>query len=152
MMLKRFGTLGIAMAINFSINRISIAGAAGLFLLYAALEGVLFGTILPVFAAAYGGQVIWSAFATGGVIFLVAMLYGMFTKSDLTALGKILTIGLMGLIGVTLVFMILSFFMDLTWAQLFISYIGLILFVGLTAYDAQTIRNARYRHGDQLFD
>lgn len=142
-----FGTLGIAMAINFSINRISIAGAAGLFLLYAALEGVLFGTILPVFAAAYGGQVIWSAFATGGVIFLVAMLYGMFTKSDLTALGKILTIGLMGLIGVTLVFMILSFFMDLTWAQLFISYIGLILFVGLTAYDAQTIRQLGIQAG-----
>lgn len=134
------GTLGIAFAINGLIGRISIQGAIGLFLTYAALEGMLFGTILPAYAAAYGGQVIWSAFATGGLIFAVGTIYGTVTKSDLTALGKILTFALIGLVAVSLLFMVLSFFMQLTWMHLLISYLGLGIFVGLTVYDAQTIR------------
>ena len=134
------GTFGIAMAINFLIQRISIVGAIGLFLAYAGLEGILFGTILPVFAASYGGQVIWSAFATGGVIFALGMSYGMLTKSDLTSLGKILSLALVGLIGLSLLFMVLSFFMHLPLMNLLISYLGLAIFVGLTVYDAQTIR------------
>jgi FtsH-binding integral membrane protein len=135
-----FGTLGVAMAINFSIQRISIQGAIGLFLTYAGLEGILFGTILPAFAAAYGGQMIWSAFATASVIFGLAMGYGMFTKSDLTTMGRILSFGLIGLIALSLLFFILSFFMPMGLANLLISYLGLVIFVGLTAYDAQTIR------------
>lgn len=133
-------TFGIAMAINFSIQKISVPGIITLFLLYSGLEGMLFGTILPVFAAQYGGQVIWTAFATGSAIFALAMGYGMFTKSDLTSLGRILSFGLMGLIGVTLVFFLLSFFVQLQWMHLLISYLGLGIFIGLTSYDAQTIR------------
>lgn len=135
------GTFGIAMTINVSIHRLSLPAVMGLFVTYAALEGMLFGTILPFFAMAYGGHIIWAAFAVGAVVFLSAMLYGMFTKADLTGLGKILTIGLIGLVAVTLVYFVLSFFMSLTWLDLLISYVGLILFVGLTAYDAQTIRS-----------
>lgn len=134
------GTFGIAMAINFMIQRISIGGAIGLFLAYAGLEGILFGTILPVFAASYGGHVIWTAFATAGVIFTVGMFYGMFTKSDLTTLGRILSFALIGLIGVSLIYMVMSFFMHLPLMNLLISYLGLAIFVGLTVYDAQTIR------------
>ncbi len=136
-----FGTFGIAMGMNVALNRLSIPAVAGLFLAYAGLQGALFGTILPAFAAAYGGQVIWSAFATGAAIFLLAMGYGVFTKSDLTGLGRILSFGLIGLIGISLVFFILSFFLPMTWANLLISYLGLVIFVGLTAYDAQTIRS-----------
>ncbi len=135
-----FGTFGIAMAINFTLQKISIAGAITLFMAYAGLEGILFGTILPVFAASYGGQMIWSAFATGGVIFAVGMCYGMFTKSDLTSLGRILSFALVGLVAVSLLFMVLSFFMHLPMMNLLISYLGLAIFVGLTVYDAQTIR------------
>lgn len=136
-----FGTFGIAMGMNMALNRLSIAAVSGLFLAYAGLQGALFGTILPAFAAAYGGQVIWAAFATGAAIFLLAMGYGMFTKSDLTGLGRSLSFGLIGLIAISLVFFILSFFLPMTWASLFISYLGLVIFVGLTAYDAQTIRS-----------
>jgi len=136
-----FGTFGMGMAMSFSIQRISIPAVMTLFLGYAGLEGILFGTILPAFAAAHGGQAIWSAFATGSAIFLFAMAYGMFTKSDLTSLGRILSFGLIGLIGISLLFMILSFFLPMQWADLFISYLGLVIFVGLTAYDAQTIRS-----------
>ncbi len=135
-----FATLGIAMGINAGLNRLSIGGVIGLFLAYAGLEGILFGTFLPAFAAAYGGQVIWSAFLCAGAIFALAMGYGIFTKNDLTSLGRILSFALIGLIGITFVFMILSFFMPLSGAYLLISYLGLAIFVGLTAYDAQTIR------------
>jgi uncharacterized protein len=75
------------------------------------------------------------------VIFLAAMLYGKFTRSDLTSLGRILRIALIGFMGITLLYFILSFFVPMTWAMVLISYLGLILFVGLTAYDAQTIRS-----------
>lgn len=135
-----FGTFGVAMAINAGLNRFSIPTVVTLFLAYAGLEGILFGTILPVFAAAYGGGVIWSAFATASVVFLTAMLFGMFTKSDLTSLGRILSMALIGLIGVSFIFMILSIFMHLPMMHLLISYLGLVIFVGLTAFDAQNIR------------
>lgn len=134
------GLFGVSIAISTRLHRITTQGAIGLFLTYAALEGLLFGTTLPTFAAAYGGQVIWAAFGTGSLIFAIATVYGMFTKADLTSLGKILTIGLIGLAAATLLFLILSFFMPMKGLYLLISYVGLILFVGLSAYDAQTIR------------
>ncbi|MBI3900963.1 MAG: Bax inhibitor-1/YccA family protein [Chlamydiia bacterium] len=133
-------TFGVAMGFNASIQRFSIQGVIGMFLAYAGLEGIMFGTILPAFAAAYGGQVIWLAFVSAAAIFLLAMGYGMFTKNDLTSLGRILSIGLIGLIGLTLVFALLSLFMQLPLLNLLISYLGLVIFVGLAAYDAQTIR------------
>ena len=134
------GTFGIAMGFNASIQRFSIKGVIGMFLAYAGLQGVMFGTILPAFAAAFGGQVIWLAFTTASAIFLLAMGYGMFTKNDLTSLGKILSFALIGLIGITLLFMVLSLFMQLAFLNLLISYLGLVIFIGLCAYDAQTIR------------
>ncbi len=136
-----FATFGVAMAINFRLKSLSVPGVIALFMTYAGLEGILFGTILPAFAAAYGGQVIWSAFATASAVFGVATLYGIFTKNDLTTLGRILMMGLIGLIAVSFLCLILSFFMPITWMNLFISWIGLGIFVGLTAYDAQTIKS-----------
>ncbi|MCH9626952.1 MAG: Inner membrane protein YbhL [Chlamydiales bacterium] len=133
-------TFGIAMGINAGLKRLSIGGVIGLFLAYAGLEGILFGTLLPAFAAAFGGQVIWAAFLTASAIFGLAMGYGMFTRNDLTSLGRILTFGLIGLIAVTFLYMIMSLFIPMQWAHLFISYLGLVIFIGLTAYDAQTIR------------
>lgn len=133
-------TFGIAMGFNASIQKFSIAGVIGMFLAYAGMQGVMFGTILPAFAAAYGGQVIWLAFLTASVTFLLAMGYGMFTRNDLTNLGRILSLALVGLVVVTLLFMVLSFFIKLAFLDLLISYLGLGIFVGLTCYDAQTIR------------
>jgi FtsH-binding integral membrane protein len=131
---------GIAMGINTAIRRASIGTVIGLFLAYASLQGILFGTILPVYAAAYGGSLIWTTFASASLIFGSAMCYGIFTKSDLTSLGRILSLALVGLIAISLLFLVLSFFVSITWMQLVISYLGLIIFVGLTAYDAQTVR------------
>ncbi len=133
-------TLGIGLTVSFRLQQMRVATLAGLFLGYAFLEGLLFGSILPFYAASYGGGVIWSAFGVACVVFFSAMIYGVVTKSDLTKLGVILSFALMGLIGVTIVFAILSFFFNMTWMNLAISYVGLVIFVGLTAWDAQTIR------------
>lgn len=142
-----FGAFGVAMAINFAIQKLSVRGMVALFLSYAGLQGILFGTLLPAFALAYGGGVIWSAFATAAMIFALATGYGIFTKSDLTSLGKIVSLGLIGLIGVTFLFMLISLFTNVSWAHLLISYLGLAIFVGLTAYDAQTIRSYAVQAG-----
>lgn len=133
-------TFGIAMAMGTMIQRLSFPAMAGLFLAYGAVQGIFFGTVLPFFAAQFGGQLIWTAFATAAFIYAMAMGYGIFTKSDLTSLRKILSVALFGLIGISLLYFVLSFFMEVTWMNLLISYLGLAIFVGLTAYDAQQIR------------
>lgn len=146
--LMGLGTLGIAMAISLRLDAMKLTTLAVLFLSYAFIEGLFFGTILPAYAANFGGGIIWSAFAVGAIVYFVAMMYGIMTKSDLTRIGTILTFGLLGLIGVTIVFAILSFFFNMTWMNLVISYIGLVIFVGLTAWDAQTIRRMSAQIGD----
>ncbi|MCX6994656.1 MAG: Bax inhibitor-1/YccA family protein [Chlamydiae bacterium] len=133
-------TLGIGLMISFRLETMQLTTLASLFLAYAFVEGLFFGTVLPAYAISYGGGVIWSAFGVGAVVYFAAMLYGIVTKSDLTRIGTILSFALLGLIGVTIVFAILSFFFNMTWMNLVISYIGLVIFVGLTAWDAQTIR------------
>ncbi|MDR3624686.1 MAG: Bax inhibitor-1/YccA family protein [Chlamydiales bacterium] len=144
-------TFGIAMVITTMLQKLSVPALALLFLGYSALEGVFFGTLLPGYAAAFGGGVIWSAFAVAAIVFLMAAVYGVFTKSDLTKIGRILSFAVVGLIAVTLLYFILSFFIQLTWMNLLISYIGLIVFVGLTAFDAQQIRMMSYQaSGDTI--
>jgi FtsH-binding integral membrane protein len=138
-------TFGIALVISTAIERLTVPFLALLFLAYAGLEGIFFGILLPGYASAFGGEVIWTAFATAASIFLIAMAYGAFTKSDLTRIGKILSLAVIGLLAVTLVYFILSFFITLTWMNLLISYLGLVIFIGLTAYDAQQIRNLSFQ-------
>jgi uncharacterized protein len=133
-------TFGIAIAISTLIQRLSFPAVAGLFLAYSTMQGIFFGAVLPLYAAQFGGHLIWTAFATAGLIYGLALGYGLFTKSDLTSIGRILSVALMGLIGISLLYLILSFFIDVTWMNLLISYLGLAIFVGLTAYDAQQIR------------
>ncbi|MBN4066849.1 Bax inhibitor-1/YccA family protein [Simkania negevensis] len=148
-LLLGFATLGIALLINFKIQTFSFTTLSTLFLVYAAFQGIFFGTAIPYYAAIAGASAIWSAFATGGTVFGIAMLYGMFTKSDLTTIGRILSFALVGLIGATLVYFVLSFFIKMTFFHLLISYLGLIIFTGLTAFDAQQIRRLAYQTSGQ---
>lgn len=140
-----FATLGIGLAINARSNSLTFNGMMGLFLAYSVVEGAFFGTVLPLYAATYGGGLIWVTFATASAISLMAMGYGMLTRADLTSVGRLLQFGLMSLIGISVVYMLMSFFVHLTWMHLFISYLGLGIFVGLTAYDAQQIRQLSYQ-------
>ncbi len=134
------GTLGVSFSMVTMINRLSFTGLTGLFLGYATLEGLTFGCILPVYAMTFGGQIIWVAFATAALVFGLAVGYGVTTKSDLTSLGRILSLAVVGLIVISLFYVVLSFFMPVTKFMLMISYLGLIIFTGLTAYDANRIK------------
>ncbi len=144
-LLTILGTLGIAIAIRAGISRFSFTTLAGLFIAYAVLEGIFFGSILPVYAVAFGGGLIWTAFGTAGILFTIALCFGIFSKSDLTGIGRLLSIALIGLIVVTLAYFIVQFFVAIPWLYLLICYIGLIIFIGLTAYDAQQIRHMSKR-------
>ncbi len=146
-MLLILGTLGITFYIAKKAHTMTFPTMAGWMVAYAVIEGLFFGTILPVYALSYGGDVIWMAFITAAVLYGIAAGYGTATRSDLTHIGKLLTMAVIALIAMTLLFFIMSFFMDVTWFMLLISYLGLGIFVGLTAYDAQTIRKLSQQAG-----
>lgn len=114
------------------IDRLSLSTATILFIIYSALNGVTMSSIFLVFDIGTIGTVF---FITAGTFGAMA-LYGYFTKTDLSKIGNILFMGLIGLIIATLV----NVFLDSSTMDLVLSYIGVVLFAGLTAWDMQNIR------------
>ena len=133
-------TLGISFFIQAKIESATITTMGLLMVAYAVCQGLIFGSILPVFAIQYGGDIIWVAFASSAAIFATAALYGRFTKSDLTQIAKLLNFGVIALLVLTLLFFVASFFMKLTWANLLLSYVGLAIFTGLIITDSNQIQ------------
>jgi FtsH-binding integral membrane protein len=115
-----------------AVNRIGATAATVLFMLYAALNGLTLSVILLVYAHA----VIASAFVITAGTFAAMSLYGFVTRRDLTALGSLLFMGLIGIVLASLV----SIFWHPTWLTVAINYIGVLVFVGLTAYDTQRLK------------
>jgi FtsH-binding integral membrane protein len=118
--------------ISGAINRLSPAVATTLFLIYAALNGVTLSVIL----LAYTGASITATFFVTAGMFGVISLYGYTTKRDLTGIGNLAIMALIGLILASIVNMFLLS-PGLYWA---LTYLGVIIFVGLTAYDTQKIK------------
>jgi FtsH-binding integral membrane protein len=142
------GQFGLVMGITFLINRISSVVALGLFFVYALLMGLVLGVIVfnftydptaPGNISASGMSGVVSAFLGAAAIFGGAALYGYATKRDLTSLGGILFMGLIGLIVV--MFVQLFFFAQSSLMNLAIGVIGVIIFTGLTAWDVQRLKN-----------
>ena len=126
--------LALVFAISLGINRLGALPALALLFTYALLNGVT----LSVIAFVYTAESILSAFLGAAAIFGGAALYGVVTKRDLTSLGGILTMGLIGLIVVSLVNAFLIQGSTLSWI---IGVAGVVIFTGLTAYDVQRINN-----------
>jgi FtsH-binding integral membrane protein len=126
------GTLGLVFAISFMINRLTAATALMMFMLYAALVGVMLSSILLV----YTGQSIMRVFFISAASFGALSLYGYTTKRDLSAMGSFLVMGLIGLIIASLV----NMFLQSSMMTFIISVIGVLVFAGLTAWDTQTIK------------
>jgi FtsH-binding integral membrane protein len=104
-----------------------------MFVIYAALNGVTLSSIFLV----YKLPAISSTFFVCAATFLACSVYGMTTKKDLTGLGGFMTMGLIGIIIASIVNMfVLSNAMSMV-----ISYIGVLVFVGLTAYDTQKLKH-----------
>jgi len=124
--------LALVWVVSGAINRIGATAATALFLLYAALNGVIFSILLQV----YAGALIATAFVITGGMFAVTSLYGFVTKRDLTSLGAYLFMGLIGIIIASVV----SIFYHPTWLTVAINYAGVFIFIGLTAWDTQRLK------------
>ncbi|GAM10387.1 inner membrane protein YbhL [Geobacter sp. OR-1] len=127
--------LGLVFAISGFAVRMGTVTAAPLFLLYSALNGV---TISGIFLV-YTGQSITSAFVTTAGTFGAMSVYGLVTKRDLTSLGSFCFMGLIGIVIASIV----NIFLHSNMMQFVISGIGLIVFIGLTAYDTQKLKGVR---------
>jgi FtsH-binding integral membrane protein len=124
--------LGFVLILSFGIESMSAGTAALLFWLYAAVMGLSMGSIFLVFTGTSIARVFFITAATYGAM----SLYGYTTKTDLSRFGSFLLMGLIGLIIASVV----NIFLGSSALQFAISIIGVIVFVGLTAYDTQRIK------------
>lgn len=127
------GELALVWSISGAINRLSLTTATLLFVLYSVLNGAT----LSVIFVAFSTTVITKTFLVTAGTFGVMSLIGYTTKTDLTSMGKLLFMALIGLIIATVV----NLFIKSSGFDLIISYIGVLIFVGLTAYDTQKIKH-----------
>jgi hypothetical protein len=128
-----FAPLAIVFALGFGINRISATAAQGLFWVYAGLIGVQMSSLFLVYT---GVSIAQTFFATAGA-FLGLSLWGYTTKRDLSGWGSFLIMGVVGIF----VALLINMFMRSGTFSLAISAIGVLVFAGLTAYDAQKIKS-----------
>ncbi|MBW1955942.1 MAG: Bax inhibitor-1/YccA family protein [Deltaproteobacteria bacterium] len=124
--------LGLVFYLSARIQRLQAGTATALFVLYAGLNGVTLSFIFLV----YTKTSIASTFFICAGTFVAASIYGMSTKRDLTSMGSFMAMGLIGIIIASVV----NLFFRSTGMQMIISYIGVIVFVGLTAYDTQKLK------------
>ena len=125
--------LGIVFYMSFGINKMSSAKAQTVFWIFAALMGLSLSWILLVYTGASVARVFFITSATFGTM----SIYGYTTKRDLTKLGSFLMMGLIGIIIASVV----NIFMKSSMMYFVISILGVLIFVGLTAYDTQKIKN-----------
>lgn len=124
--------LGLVFYTTARIDKLSLATATTLFVIYSALNGVTLSSIFLVYSMASIAKVF---FITAGTFGAMA-LYGYFTRADLSRIGNILFMALIGLIIATVV----NVFLRSPMFDLILSYIGVAIFVGLTAWDSQKIK------------
>lgn len=125
--------LAIVIAISAAINRLSLTTATLLFVLYSVLNGATLSLIFAVYTMSSIANVFFITAGTFGVM----AAYGYFTKRDLSSWGRLLLMALIGLIIATLVNV---FLVKSSGFDLILSYAGVLIFVGLTAYDTQKIK------------
>lgn len=124
--------LALVFYVSARINRLSLTTATLLFILYSVINGA---TLASIFAF-YSMSVIGQTFLVTAGTFGVMAVYGYFTKKDLTSWGRLLLMALIGLI----IAGIANMFFRSTMMDLVVSGIGVLVFVGLTAYDSQKIK------------
>lgn len=124
---------GLVIYISARLEKLSLSTATTLFALYSILNGVMLSSIFLLYSTAIISKVF---FITAGT-FGVTALYGYATKKDLSSLGNILFMALIGLVIATVV----NVFMKSAMFDLILSYIAVIIFVGLTAWDSQKIKH-----------
>ena len=124
--------IGLVFWLASRVMQMSVSLATGVFMLYAGLTGVTFSAIFMAYTTAS----ITSTFLVTAGTFGAMSLYGYTTKKDLTSWGSFLFMGLIGIIIASVV----NIFMQSSMMHMVISYAGVLIFVGLTAYDTQKIK------------
>lgn len=132
----------LVFSIARKIQQIKASTATGLFLLYSALNGITLSVILYHYTL----QSVASTFFVCAATFAACSVFGMVTKRDLTGLGQFMFMGLIGIIIATVV----NMFIGSHGLQMIISYLGVFIFVGLTAYDTQKLKNMALTQPDGL--
>ncbi len=127
------GELGLVFYLSARVQKIQASTATALFMLYAALNGATMSFIF----LAYTSTSIASTFFVCAGTFVACSIYGMVTKRDLTSLGGFMSMGLIGIIIAT----VINLFIRSSAMMMVISYVGVLVFVGLTAYDTQKLKH-----------
>ena len=126
------GTLGMVFFLSFRIHKLQVGTALTLFMVYAALLGVMLSSVFMT----YTGASITRTFFIAAASFGALSLYGYTTQRDLSPIGSFLIMGLFGLI----LAMVVNIFLKSTGLDFAISAIGVLIFAGLTAWDTQKIK------------
>ncbi|MEA2061015.1 MAG: Bax inhibitor-1/YccA family protein [Thermodesulfobacteriota bacterium] len=127
------GELALVFFLSARVQKIKASTATGLFVLYSVLNGATLSAVFLMYTRAS----IVSTFFVCALTFGACSVYGMVTKRDLTSLGGFMMMGLIGIILATVV----NMFIRCSAMTMIISYIGVVVFVGLTAYDTQKLKN-----------
>lgn len=135
------GELVLVFVLSSRIMSLSFVTASLMFVIYSIMNGVFFSFIL----LAYTEQSIATTFLITAGTFAAMSLFGFVTKRDLSTMGRILFMLLIGLIIATVV----NIFMKAEGLTLILNYAGVVIFVGLTAYDTQSIKQMLQEHGDK---
>jgi hypothetical protein len=135
------GQLILGIGIQVLVNKVSPTISLMLFFVYAASMGLTIGVIVwSVMQQAGGAQAVASAFLSASGMFAGAAIYGAVTKRDLTKMGGILVMLMIGLF----IAMIINIFLASSAFSWVISIVGVVIFTGLTAWDVQKITNGTY--------
>ena len=126
------GEFGLVLGLSAAINRLSLTTATIMFVVYSVVNGATLSSIFFI----YTMSSITSVFLITAGTFAVMAVYGYFTKTDLSSIGKLLFMALIGLIIATIV----NIFLKSSGLEMILNYVGVLIFVGLTAYDLQKIK------------
>lgn len=135
---------GLVMYLSARIHKMTAPTATMMFIVYSLLNGVVLSSIFVLYTMSSIANVFFITAGTFGVM----SVYGMVTKSDLSKVGNICLMALIGLIIATVV----NFFVKSSMMMMVISYIGVLIFVGLTAYDTWKIKQEIQQYGTEVND
>ena len=127
------GQLGLVFYLSARVEKMAPATAAGLFMVYSAMVGVTSSVILLIYTSAS----IFSTFIVTAGMFGATAVYGTLTKRSLAGVGQFMFMGLIGLILASIV----GIFWQNSALQFVISVVGILVFTGLTAWDAQRMKH-----------
>lgn len=136
------GELALVWYLSARIQKLSFSTATTFFIIYSVLNGVTLSFIFLIYTSA---SIASTFFVTAGTFGAMA-LFGTFTKKDLSSWGNILLMALVGLIIATIV----NFFLKSEMLYWIVTYAGVLVFVGLTAYDAQKIKRNIQLYGNEV--